>query len=916
MRYDLYINGSLVDINDESLIVLTYTMEQLNNPTAVKNTYSHEVTLPSTARNDILFSHFYRNDYKVGGANFTPLKRVPFEIYNELSEIVEGGYIKLDEVSVDRTKHTYKVTLYGGLGSFFYSMGYDEQGEALSLGDLQYMANEENESRLDIRVDRSTIASAWERIAGDNSSTQYDVLNFAPTYQGKPDGEFATDKAIFIGRATGSAGSYSDNVQRPIYGITAPQGSNKFYKRVENGVDTGYRCALVELAQEHTEWEMKDLRSYLQRPILSVRKFFEAVQRRAEAQGFTLNLDSSFFYASNPYYRDSWITLPSLQSISKPSKSADVQIDGVLIIDNNTEQDVTLTMTTPIDLNGFEYGASISDTTIAIDKLKVGVWSQYNFFLGHKNILTNWCVQVYGIRNGAVVAWSDTKVLVDYGDKTSLDTIVSGYAPLGSAPTYEMLSGYFEASQPNEQIFTESLSFNITATEAPTEWHLRVQKRVHKGSDDYAGLLYGALALPDLDGNIDIDYGWRGISFSRTTSIYGKGEVSSNAVVRSGALVRKRDMFDIGKTPMELLISYCKLFGLVWLFEPRNKNITLMTREQFYGQGRNIDIEQRIDRLKMTIKPFEFDKRFYDFALETQGEYAAQYKEMTGKEYGAQRVNTGYEFDGESKNLLDNNALKGGAEVLEQGRYYTNIDEGTYTLGTTTYPKICPSVFVDGGKYSLYDASGNPVEYDITLPTNAANIVYMNEREGYDAYSKVQLFEGDKVVSEGGMLLLYNGSIDIDSSPYKNFRLTDDIAEMGILNEGQMCWILEGSAYGALSGEKIPHFVRAGQGVSLDMGIPTELDNPDIDVEATANSIFAQYWRRYLGDRYAVDSRVCECYVDLRGLQVGNHLFRNFYYFDNAVWALNKISNYSMTTIGSTMCEFVKIQNIQNYWEE
>lgn len=918
MRYDLYINGSLVDINDESLIVLTYTMEQLNNPTAVKNTYSHEVTLPSTSRNDILFSHFYRNDYKVGVANFTPLQRVPFEIYNEMSEIVEGGYIKLDEVSIDRVSHTYKVTLYGGLGSFFYAMGYDEQGEALSLGDLQYMANEDNEDRLDIRVNVGTIATAWGRIAGDNSSTQYDVLNFAPTYQGKPDGEFSTDKAIFIGRATGSAGSYSDNVQRPIYGITAPQGSNKFYKRVENGVDTGYRCALVELAQEHTEWEMKDLRSYLQRPILSVRKFFEAVQRRAEAQGFTLNLDSSFFYASNPYYRDSWITLPSLQSISKPSKSVEVQIDGAIYINNDDEQEVQLSTTAPIETNGFEFGASISDTTITIDKLKVGVESPYNAFLGHAEVLTDWCVQIYGVSSGSVVAWSDTKVLVDSGDKTALSSIVAGYTALGGSPTYERVSGYFKASgKNNEQIFTKSLSFNITATSAPTQWYLRIVKRVHKGAASYAGKLYGAKELVNPDGSTQLAYYWYSLTYFYKTAIYGVTNITSNSVVRSGVLIRKSELFDIGKTPMEVLLSFCKLFGLVWLFEPKNKNITLMTREQFYGQGSNIDIEQRIDRSKaMTIKPFEFDKRLYDFALETQGEYAAEYKEMTGTAYGAQRVNTGYEFDGESKNLLDNNALKGGAEVLEQGRYYTNIDEGTYTLGTTTFPKICPSVFVDGGKYSLYDSSGNAVEYAITLPTNAANIDYMNERQGYDAYSKVQLFEGDKVVSGGGMLLLYNGSIGIDNSPYKNFRLTDDIAEMGILNEGQMCWILEGSAYGTLSGDTIPHFVRAGQGVSLDMGIPTELDNPDIDAEALANSIYAQYWRRYLSDRYAVDSRVCECYVDLRGLQVGNRLFRNFYYFDNAVWALNKISNYSMNTIGSTLCEFVKIQNIQNYWEE
>lgn len=910
MRYDLYINGSLVDINDESLIVLTYTMEQLNNPTAVKNTYSHEVTLPSTSRNDILFSHFYRNDYKVGVANFTPLQRVPFEIYNELSEIVEGGYIKLDEVSIDRVSHTYKVTLYGGLGSFFYAMGYDEQGEALTLGDLQYMANEDNEDRLDIRVNRATIAQAWKRIAGENSSTQYDVLNFAPTYQGKPDGDFSTDKAIFIGRATGSAGNYSNDVQRPIYGITAPQGSNNYYKRITDGVDTGYRCALVDLAQEHTEWEMKDLRSYLQRPILSVRKFFEAVQRRAEALGYTLDLDSSFFNSTNPYYRHAWLTLPSLQSISKPSKTAQVQIDGIVYVNSDVVQDVVLETTSPIAIDGFDFGTTIEDVSVRVDKLWVVMPSPFDVYLAHNTDLTNWCIQIYGKRGGSVVAWSDTKVLIDSYDRTPLTQIVAGYSAMGGTPTYELVGGFFAASRA-AKFFTQPLSFKITTTATPDEWHMRIIKRVHRGAASNAGKLW--ITQLNSDGTNGF---WAEIGQTKGSNIYGVGSIATNEVVRSGALIRKRELFDIGKTPMEVLVSFCKLFGLVWLYEPNRKKVSLMPRDRFYG-GDNIDIEERIDRSKdMTIKPFEFDRRFYDFALETQGDFAAEYEEMTGRVYGAQRVNTGYEFDAESKNLLDNNALKGGAEVLEQGKYYTNINEGTYTLGSTTYPKICPSVFVDGGKYSLYDASGNAVEYNITMPTTAADIDYMNEREGYDAYSKVQLVEGDKVVSDGGMLLLYNGSIDIDNSPYKNFRLTDDIAEMGILNEGKMCWILEGSAYGALSGDSLPHFVRAGRGVSLDMGIPTELDNPDIDVSATANSIYSQYWRRYFSDRYSVDSRVCECHVDLRGLQVGNRLFRNFYYFDNAVWALNKISNYSMNTIGSTLCEFVKIQDISNYLED
>ena len=100
------------------------------------------------------------------------------------------------------------------------------------------------------------------------------------------------------------------------------------------------------------------------------------------------------------------------------------------------------------------------------------------------------------------------------------------------------------------------------------------------------------------------------------------------------------------------------------------------------------------------------------------------------------------------------------------------------------------------------------------------------------------------------------------------------------------------------------------------MGVPKEIDNPNPNIEAVQNSIYAQYWAKYIADRYNENSRVLTCYVDLRGLQIGNNLFRNFYFYDNAVWVLNKISNYSITTEGTIECEFVKVQDVKNYKEQ
>lgn len=928
MRYDLYINGQLCDLDSSSLIVLTYTMEQLTNPTAVKNTYSHEVELPSTERNDIIFSHFYRNDYLVGVGNFSPLERVPFTIYNELGEIAESGYIKLEEVQVDKIAHTYKVVLYGGLGSFFYMLGFADNGEALSLSDLQYS---NNDGMLSMRIQRSTIdyRGAWGRLSGHNNKAQYDIINFAPTYQGLPEGDFAKDKALLIGMARSTT---DETLRNPIYGISSVIDSNKMYKRIVESIDTLYRSTIVDLGKEHTEWEMKDLRTYLQRPVLRVRKFVEAVQRRASQYGYTLNLDSNFFSSDNHYYNDTWITLPSLQSITKDSQNAVAIINGDVVINSEAVQTIPLTLQIPTGTNGYEFGSSISDIKATLESISIAipdaspnsteVTHQYRLFSYGSEATPGanaWFLQIVGYNNSAPVVYSDVNVLTDEGVKLDTANIVSFaiYTPVGT-PSYTRYNGYFRLGNGNIAVFTKrniEFSFRGEGVTEPTVWHLVITKKTigpMSGVPDFSTKVCGYYLVSSSTEERQTE--WLDIESGNTTEVVGTASISANTTIRSGCLISKEEFLNIGKSPLELLMSYCKLFGLVWHYEGNSNTITLQQRTTFYKEGNAVDWSERIDRNKsMTIKPFEFDKRFYDFELETQGEWAEEYKERYGRSYGAQRVDTGYNFDKEAKNLLEGNSLKSGAEVLEQGKYYNNITEGTYTLGSTTYDKICPSVFLDGGTYALYDANGDATEYEVRTPTINAHIYYMNELYGYDYKPKAQLHKDNKLEGEGGMLLLYAGSIDVDNSPYKNFRLSDDIAEMGLLNDGELCWILEGSSVFSLEGETIPIFNRTGLSLSLDMGVPLELDNPDADTEAVQNSIYSQYWRDYLGDRYDTNSRVCECYVDLRGLQVGNALFRNFYYFDNAVWVLNKIANYSMTTEGSTLCEFVKVQDIKNY---
>jgi hypothetical protein len=496
-------------------------------------------------------------------------------------------------------------------------------------------------------------------------------------------------------------------------------------------------------------------------------------------------------------------------------------------------------------------------------------------------------------------------VLVGETDRFPTSEIVSatGYVPQGGGAYKRVSKPFVLDNFTTEAVLGSiakplSLQFDVTIGATPDTWLLRLEKYHYDGEYGTAQELYA---------HANAIHEWVSFSAGEMTSLFGTAEVSANETIRTGTVVNKADLLNIGKSPLEVLLSYSKLFGLVWHYEPNSKSVMLGNRSTFYREGVAVDWQDRIDRARpMKIKPFEFDKRFYDFELETQGAWPTEYEAKYGRIYGSQRVNTGYDFDKEEKNLLEGNALRGGAEVLQQSKYYTNITEDG---------KVCPSVFLDGAQYALYDSSDNATEYEASTPTNGATIEYMNTLQGYDYKPKLQLHDGDSSIDEGGTLLIFNGNIEIDGSPYHNFHLSDDVAEMGLLNDGNLCWVLEGSVPFSLQGETIPHFVRVGLGVSLDMGVPQEVDNPDANKEAVQNSIYSQYWSRYLGDRYDVNSRVLECYVDLRGLQVSNALFRNFYYFDNAVWMLNKITNYSMTTEGTTQCEFVKVQDVNNYKE-
>lgn len=289
---ELYIGRMKVDLGEQSLVLMNYTLEDLRNPTILKNSYSQQIEIESTPNNDRIFGGIWRSDRRTEGGwgtgvDFDPSKKTSFLLFGD-GELLESGYIKLDSVTAYRDKRTYKVSLYGGMGEFFQQLTYDDEGEKMSLASLSYG------SSLNFTINKDTIVEAWN---GIGSNIKWQRINFAPCYNGYPN-DFDCDKVV---------------MDVPSYPYLS------YYKtEEEDGVQVRYESkkgyVLMKLNDKATEWEMQELRSYLQRPILRVKYLIKAI---CDAARYNIYYDPIFFNDDNPYWNDTWLTLPMLTEIAE-----------------------------------------------------------------------------------------------------------------------------------------------------------------------------------------------------------------------------------------------------------------------------------------------------------------------------------------------------------------------------------------------------------------------------------------------------------------------------------------------------------------------------------------------------------------------------------------------------------------------
>lgn len=940
----LYIDNERVDLSSESIIALNYALEDTTNPTIVKNMFSRSIDLPGTPQNNRIFGRFYDLSRRVMlsatspvGVGFNPLKRTPFSLFVE-SNLVERGYMQLNKVTMTKGQPTYTCTLFGGLGDFFYSLQFDSNGEKLSLANLDFGIDgaTDAESEMDFTINKERVHLSWLS-AGDGRNSLDEVVMHIPAYNGVPDDFDASHALVNLSsNALGLPTSKTDEGREYIP-----------YK--------GY--ALAEFPNPLDEWEVRDLRSYLQRPALSARSLISAICNPKNNGGYTVQLDSAFFNEDNALYYDAYITLPMLSTRPEstvtrtPIASAMPSNDWVGGADTYTRNTL---LASSFSLTDYPNAATVSvkvPLSFKIEGTDAASNALYLDFTKYKetmqevdgNIVMPTItptariesalvarIVVYDYDDGSILKASPDMAFSSKGEfkqswkvYNQLDSInrgatnIKGHFVRNASGTYIFEDAGGNNTFPIELSFVKGNTTNIRV-------ELQIQRAYAKSDSVWSpnpGKLSDSGSFLDNGESNEVD----------NVQIYAITEdaevvtsIEELPYISTGSRITKEILLGGTASPADYLLSYAKLFGLRFIKDIAEKRITITSR---YFTGEIEDIEHRIDRgQSLTITPNVFDTKFMRLALDTPDSYySAKYRDEYDVAYGQKRVDTAYEFNNATKEVYDGNVFQHAVPCLATSRLFYDFRNSD---GVRVYPPIAENI-----TYRLFRQGTEGIEgLDIDLPSgtyiDTTKTAKLNRYDGYDNMPKMCYFDMSdnqrEAVDIANNLVIYCGRhnlTDNNGQPI-SYYLTDDLPEMVELNR-KPCYLLTESTSDknardvAIAVERLPLFLSMrliGERItdSFDFAVPKEVFVGIIDYPESV-TLYNRYWQGLYADRMDVDTRKVEAMVNLTGLSVSADMLRKFYYFDNCYWLLNRITDYDPAKGGLTRCEFIKVKDINNY---
>ena len=822
-----------------------------------------------------------------GEGLFNPSRKEEFTLYRN-GEPMENGYVKLDKVEKTNGRINYHITLYGGLGQFLYNLQYKEDGEQMKLSDLDYGSGEKE---FDVEVDAKNVLYAWNRINGKNGEWQndeykiFDKINFAPCYNGIPK-DFSADKVAI-------------DVQSFITADDTDL-SNQFVTE-KDGYTTVDGWVMGELAKEYDEWEMNDLRSYMQRPVMRFKEIIQGCCSPENNGGYTVDLDGDFFSADNPYYENAWMTLPLVTENNSENESEISVINNnwKFYVEGGNKGDIIkakMSVTPALESNAST--STIRTGRIWYKELEgSGDITGYPFYNQYKQNIGRCLQLVVRDKDGKVIGGSAAQA---FATNVYECNDFNFYLPYDAPINYNF--GTYQHIQDNVFAFNKG-TYDF---EVDVEYQEGMYFEIYQSYNTISALgdnTYKGMMFDDKDNGVS-DF------------IYGYGTHTAEAkLVKKKRMITKKTLLNSEKTPCDYFLSYLKTFNLHIWKDMYDKVIYVRTRKNFFNDEVK-DLEDLVDRGdNITITPLTFENKWLCFKAEyeTDEKLHKDYVDEYGLDFGIQKVDTNYSFDSSSKDILENYVFKGCITTRNKSKYYTDLH--IYETEDIQYPPF----MLDGCKTYLFKG-GDTTEASYITPKTTAEAKQLWLEKYYDLMPKPNFTDKSNGSVEGAnVLLFYNGKQEVKNNDGEliYINITDDITQFETLNDGEPCWIWSYNTAVAKRPDHLPMFGRYITNEngwithSWDFGTPKAIYVPDYKIDQSS-SIYSKYWQSYMRDQYDSNTRVVECKVLLKERVVGEWLQR-FYYWDGRYWVLNKITDYNPTSNSTTKCEFITVNDKTNY---
>lgn len=945
----LYIEGNEVEFSTVPQILYTYKETDLRNPTIVKNSFSKTIEVEGTPANNDLFGHIWNLERYQGVGGFNPSKRADFKLFVN-GELYEKGYCKLDSIKKTGNVIGYTISLYGGLGNLLYHLQNGGGDSKLTLADLEYSSYYSDEIvDLDFTINKETIQQAWEQLNGHtNQYKKWDYINFAVCSEGIPE-DFSADRVLFNNEGRSLLSTESNGHYTVLGG------------QIMSGNTVGY--SLIETKNELTMDTSFDLRSYLLRPVVSVRGIIDAIRLPQNNGGWDIKLDSHFFDYQNPYYANAWLTLNRFKDLNI-EKSSGSTVTATLTKADSHHYNVNFTKPTSVENVIIKYNVTMTpSTTTSATKLWPVTVTETN--LTYHN--WDWLVKEFDATGGLTVCLealdangnilSTGKPILIYSDEWGRPVaLMKLWEEGGGVGNIEGVPGHFEKKSGtwvfcdrdgNTIDFTTTLSSNVD--------YNRVRLAVTNPYQEYTRYTRGFLQdRGNYDGTTSDLIPNNQYFYTSPTQIWEgehtKAEVKEHNAVQgqwglrlvevrpetmdyegffSNTFIPKDKLLRTSYSPADFLLDYCKLFGLYLYCDPTEVSqdeqifpmgvVHILDRNTFFTD-QVVDVNELIDRKKqITINPRTADSKWYSFNYQVgEGDAEKKYESNYGYAYGRQLINTNSDFNSDTKELYDGSIFANGVMVREKSRYFGTASD------------IVGAYMYDGFTYHLFQQDGDEfTTNDLTFPQKKNAVAYINNYNlpYYDSMPKLQIHNNENGEEDGsGILLFFDHFVNTvtDNGGVVDYYITDDVGDMGILNDGSPCWINTTSTTDgggntiAIKRNSLPFFTRdiydSGEEGNIvhswNFGHPQDTFVPR-SYSTEGDSIYDMCWKDYINDLYDVNTKVVKASMFITERPNPSWL-RRYYWWDNSIWRINTLE-WNVATYDASPVEFIKIQDMDNY---